>query len=311
MSTCTKIVVGVDGSAGATTAVRYAAAEAARLGLPLELVYVLPETSAVAASMDRLYPLSVAEMRHAGRQILDDAARVASASDLANAPRLTLEEGDRSTALRAHAHRDTLLVLGNDRPPLVERLFTGSVLNAVAGRSEGPVTVVPDTWSDELHGRVVVGIARSEESSGLLWRAFRAAAERGATLDILHAWELRIRYGAGRVSDADLATWQRDVTDALRADLNACSQDFPQVEYRILTRNQQPASALAEATHGADLMVIARRPHLAGANHLGSTGRALLEATRCPVQVVAPAGEPVWERGAELERGGAMLAARQ
>lgn len=311
MSICTKIVVGVDGSDGARTAVRYAAAEAGRTGLPLELVYVLPEPSAIAAGMDPLYPLTIAEMRHAGRQILDDAVQIVAASGDVQEPRQHMVEGDRAAVLRSYSDRGSHLVLGNERRPLMDRLMAGSLLNAVAGRGIGPVTVVPDSWTgSEPCGRIVVGIAHAEASGGLLWRAFQEASGRGATLDVLHAWELRVRYGRTDVDDDDLFGWQNGIDEALRPDLKACSHDFPRVRYQVLARNEQPASALTEATDSADLMLIARRPHVAGPNHLGSTGRALLHATRCPVQVVAPAGEPVWERDAELERGGAILAAR-
>jgi nucleotide-binding universal stress UspA family protein len=311
MSICTKIVVGVDGSAGALTAVRYAAAESVRTGLPLELLFVLPEPSAVAASMDRLYPLSIAEMRHAGRQILEQAAHVAATRGLAAAPRRTLAEGDPRSVLRSCARDGALVVLGNDRRPLVKRLVTGSLLNAVAGHAEGPVIVVPDSWTpSEPHGRVVVGIARADESSGLLWRAFREAADREARLDVVHAWELRVPYGTSGVDDDALLAWQDDVRKALHPDLAACSRDFPRVQYQVITRNEQPALALADATASADLMIIGRRSQVMGGSHLGSTGRALLQATRCPIEVVAPAGEPVWERDAELERGGTILVAR-
>lgn len=311
MSICTKIVVGVDGSAGGLTAVRYAASEAVRTGLPLEVVYVLPEPSAIAAGMDPIYPLNVAEMRHAGRQILDQAERAAADFPLVGGPRLTLAQGDPATVLRTYTHRGSSLVLGNERRPLAERLITGSVLNSVAGRGDGPVTIVPDTWTGaDPHRRVTVGIARTEESAGLLWRAFRQAAERDSNLTVLHAWELRIRYGQLTVKDDDLRKWEREIADALRDELESCSREFPDVRYRVQARNQQPALALAHATKDSDLMLIARRHRAGRSTHLGSTGRALLQATHCPVRVVEPAGDPIWERDAELEREGAILATR-
>lgn len=310
-SACKRVVVGADGSAGSLVAVRYAAVEAHRLGLPLEVVHVVPDPSPVVAGIDAGYALTLAEIRHIGRQILDEAVAVATEVSAGVQVHQTVARGDRASVLCAYGSTDHLVVLGNQRLPFVERLMTGTVLNPVASRSAGPVVVVPDTWSVERrsHDRIVVGVVRCEASSGLLWRAFREAAERRATLEILHAWELRIRYGKAHVDRADIQAWRGTVIEAMQPDVATCVRQFPDVDYRINAVHGQPAAALVGATERADLMILARRSTPLGHSHLGATGRAVLQSAHCPVEVVAPAAAPVWERDADLERGGELLAA--
>lgn len=308
MSGWTQIVVGVDGSPASYAAVRFAASEAVRTGAPLTLIHVIPGIQPVLAAVDPLYPLNRADLRHEGRKILDEAVRIAASAGARGAKGL-IADGDRVKALQTKAVAGSLLVIGDERPSLPERLATGSVLHAVASRSPGTVVVVPEHWdAGPAKGRVAVGVEDVDGSDGLLWRAFQAANERHSDLLILHAWEFRIRYGHVRVEEEQIATWRGQVLSALSTSLAACHAEFPDVAYELTVRDAQPAKALVDTSTGADLLVLARQTHALMRPHLGATGKAVLQAAACPVEVVPPAATPIWERGAAIENRGEMLA---
>jgi nucleotide-binding universal stress UspA family protein len=77
------------------------------------------------------------------------------------------------------------------------------------------------------------------------------------------------------------------------------------VETRVDVRRGQPARLIANAASESDLLVIGRRRHTFPTGRLGSTGRALLRESHCPVEVLPPvlevieADEPTVSRPAE------------
>ncbi|MEU8243555.1 universal stress protein [Actinoplanes missouriensis] len=148
------IVVGTDGAASGNEAVRWAAREAVRRDLTLQVVHVLDwdgGTSALAEFAGNNFALA--------RELADivAAAGVATAHDAApevEAEPLTLV-GRPAARLLAAAERAELLVVGTRRRNRLAGLVFGSVSRRVARHAPCPVRVVdgsPGATRQSTHG---------------------------------------------------------------------------------------------------------------------------------------------------------------
>ena len=153
------VVVGVHRADTSTAAVLWAADEARLRGLPLTLV-------------------------HAWKEPVDVAVEIHELPELYGPAESRAEHG-RATAVLL-AHEADLLVLGGHSP------HTSHAMRLVMHHAKCPVVVVPDAPPARA-GRVVVGVTRSGPSRAALSWATDAAAMRGATLVVAHAWQAHER----------------------------------------------------------------------------------------------------------------------
>jgi nucleotide-binding universal stress UspA family protein len=140
------IVVGVDGSEGARTALAYALEEGARRELPVVAVSVFSSPSPWAPQVstvldeDRL----VGEVQRAAHRLVDEVVAEQRARGV-EAPRVrvAIRTGVPADVLVKVSREAALLVVGYPtRGPHVSRLI-GSVGLGVAAHAECPVTLVP------------------------------------------------------------------------------------------------------------------------------------------------------------------------
>ena len=274
------VVVGVDGSTASRDALGWAAAEAATLGAPLEVVHAWRKPMMF---IPRAYPSALVE---AGR--MDDAARSLVAAELATAGigddvTVTPVEGGAAKALLGRGEHASLLVVGRTgtgRHPLL-----GNTAEHLARHAPCPVAVVPSI-PEPRRGRVVVGVDSSAGARRALTWAASAAARRGATLEAVLAWSFldQIPPPGGEAFDprydSDHASAALDAALA-----GALGQDAGAVVRTVvcdLARN-----ALVEASGRADLVVVGRRG-VGGFDGLllGSVSRLVLERATCPTVVV-------------------------
>jgi nucleotide-binding universal stress UspA family protein len=133
-------------------------------------------------------------------------------------------------------------------------------------------------------GRVVVGVDGSAHSKLALQRAAELAAQTGATLEPVIAWQ----YPATAHTYA-LTDWspERDAAETLRL---ALEEAFPSGVPDWVTPTVAPgpaAHALIEASRGAELIVVGSRGHGGFAGLLlGSVSSACSEYAHCPVLVM-------------------------
>lgn len=279
------IVVGVDGSADALRAVRYATEEIGRSGGRLRLVHVVPETVPMAA----LLPLRGADaLVEVGQRLLAEAESLASLTLPDGEPVETvLAHGRRIDFLLAHSRDAGLVVLGR-RPSLLAHIRTGSTTSAMAARADCPVVGVPDEWSQApRHGRVVAAVDGSATTPAVLREGLRAAHDRHAMLVVLHAWRPLAPYESVLASAAAADTWQRQAEPVLWAMVAGLRAPYQNVEVQVDLHYERTADALVAAGRSADLMVMGR--HGGGPSlgmQLGATPRALLRAGVCPIEVV-------------------------
>lgn len=283
-----RIVVGVDGSDAALVAVRYAAAEARRSGVALELVHAVPQLGPLGLGLAAAYRISPQDHRVISTRMLNQARKVAR--EVAGAGwdvRTRVLDAPAAAALADATSGASAVVIGHHRRTLAERALTGSVVASLAGIAPVPIVVVPDTWrSDVHHWRVAIAVRDPEGAEEAVREALRIAADREVGLDVVHAWELPMTYadivatrpGTGSGRTGSRARFERLLE---RAGVDASHAG---VEIRLI--RGQPARVLEQVSRQVDLLVVVRRHHAFPSGYLGSTGRAVMRAAGCPVEVL-------------------------
>lgn len=282
------VCVGVDGTDGGTAAVEYAAAEAARLGVGLHLVHVIPMTVPITP----MFPLMPVDLDPIGREILRDgekvAARVLSSAEVTS----SLHHGSPVASLVQVAEGAGVVVLGRQRRSVIERLLTGSTASAVGARSSTPVVVVPPGWTagtERFH--VVAGLRSTDHAEALARRALEIAADHDGRVTFVHAWELPSQYDELIAERIDQDAWIRTATASVQESLAGLRAVWPDVPVDVRVVHGQAARVLQRESKHADLLLLSRREHAFPSGHLGGTVRALLRDSLCAVEVVPHADE--------------------
>lgn len=284
-------VVGVDGSASALNAVRWAAAAAGETTLML-----------VYAGVNGTRTLSDAfNLRSGGRS-----ARAHARSTLASAREVALSVAGDAVVVDTvvapespveifteYAKDAHLIVLGTRGQGTLARALFGSVSDVVATRVRCPVAVVPEKFesahpeSDALP--VVVGLDHSQNDDAVLAIAFDQAARRGVSLVAVHAFE-----PSDAASTFSEFVQQGPHLDGARAAQHwidrlvaLWAEKYPSVQVTTSVVDDRPSHALlAEAAHAQLIVVGARSRGSIEPLFMGSTSRAILHRTQVPTIIV-------------------------
>lgn len=278
------VVVGVDGSRSACDAVRWAALEAERRDVGLRLVEASPWN---APDDPRDGPDLRSALRDAAQAQLDEATAVAEKTVAGLAVSADVYTGYPVPVL-VDASRDAdLLVLGNRGLGGVTGMLAGSVVVALAARSECPVVVVRGEPSPST-GPVVVGVDGSAASDGALRFAFAAAAARAVPLVAVLTWRDPLLSPPAALL-LDRAALETAARHRLADRVATCGQDFPGVTVEQVVTWDVPTTALIDRSAGAQLVVVGSRGRGGFTGlMLGSVSRTLLHHAHCPVAVVHP-----------------------
>lgn len=195
---------------------------------------------------------------------------------------LQVLEGHPAATLLEMAGEETPLVVGRRGISELKHRLVGSVSQYLVTHSPGPVVVVPDDWSPVPLKRIVVGFDGSEHASAALQWALLIAPE-GAVVKALIAIDASPWVSSEMVVERDpetLAAARERIAalaDAADPDGRATRTFSP----------HGPRQALREELPGADLVVVGPRGigGLARAV-LGSVTSWLLHEAQCPVAVV-------------------------
>ena len=286
------IVVGVDGSAGAVGAATWAAGVAARLGVPLHIVYATPYfghnfTDAAAA----VRAAAITGQREAATSILHAATDAVRRSEpgltvTTSAPSETADE-----VLETLSARARLIVLGSQQVSATSALLIGSLTLKTISRSACPVIA----WRGDILAPttqpIVVGVD-GDNSDAALELAFDLAAALHVPL-----WAVRSsssRRAPGDVTIPFLIDW--DALEAmewksLTTTVGPWAQRHPEVDVSFFVEPAKPSQALLHHLDGAQLVVVGTRGHGALASALiGSTSLNLLHHSPLPVAVCRPTG---------------------
>jgi nucleotide-binding universal stress UspA family protein len=279
------VVVGVDGSDYALTALDWAARQAAEHGWPLRLANAYQSyVAAMPAAAVTLPPPT----EESTKILVEARARVEAAyPDL---PVTTVQrEGPAPNVLLRESEQARLIVVGREGIGRIAELVLGSVSLEVATRARIPVAVIPASWQPpaEPFGRLVVGVDGSENCQAAVEYAFATAAERGAELVAVYAWHQPSRWPEGWPLGTDEPRFKADYDRILAGVIAPWRDKYPQVKVSTATEVDHPAVALERHAVAADVVVIGGRGHgTVTGMLLGSVARNILRHLDRPVVVV-------------------------
>jgi nucleotide-binding universal stress UspA family protein len=292
------VVVGVDGSERGYVGVRYAAAEADRRGVPLDIVHITPGYLPVGPFL-----------------MIPDGSLQDFGSTVAQRAECEARNAAPDVQVKAHlvpgnrVREAALLILGARHLSAMDHIWTGATVTGVVSRASCPVAVIPATWEPPPapHRRVVAGYKASEHSAELFEDAFVVAEEMDAELVVLHAWRLEGVYDdvvAGRVEEQ---RWNGEQAARIEAVLADYRESFPDVRVRVRVLHDGPTHALVHASRSADRVILVKPAHLGYLHHLGPTARAVLRMSECPGEIVPPRRQPEVIAGLSVEQDGALV----
>jgi len=288
------VVVGYDGSAEADRAVDWAAMEAQRRQVRLDVLFAA-DTSGLSrpeVTIGRGQP-DLDALRTAVAEA--GAARARAVAPGLEVRTLTTGIGPASALMEASVRAAIIVVGGRARTRLAEMLL-GSVEAAVIEHAACPVVVVPaDAQITTSASRpVVVGYDGSESAGCALRAAARAATDRDVELVVVCAWQTPTADHWSRIYLAD-DRWRREeiqraaeaATSAMERAREVLSHEYADLAVREVVVEGRPSVVLARESEGAGLVVVGARGQGDLASLLlGSVARNTVHRALCPVGVV-------------------------
>lgn len=274
------VLVGVDGSASALAAVRWAAREAYRTGDPVTLVHAYPADGGSDADRE---PSGIGH-REQGLVHLHEAEIAASASAPGVRVTTRLRGGEIRQVLLDESGRARQVVLGSRGAHSGSRLVLGSAGLALAMRGRCPVVVVHDRVPDT--GPVVVGLDGWPECAPAARFAFLWAAGHGTSVTAVRTWHAPATTDSARIHEQERGV--------LAGQLAALADEFPEVSVEQVVLRGFAGQTLLDYGGHARLLVV-------GARGRTGLGRLLPAATSMRVARQSPSPVAVI-RSAEVVR---------
>jgi nucleotide-binding universal stress UspA family protein len=298
------VVLASDGTPASEGALHFAVQEATARRARLVIVHVNPLNVPVApirpilpiGPLPATRPTLPSELSMHARRVLDRTAREARELAPGLDVSTVLMDGRRVGAIVDAAADAQLLVVGRETRHGVERVLTGSTTAGVASAARCAVVVVPGDWRPrEGAGEaptVVVGIRRPQGAADLMSTAYAWASSRGASITVVHAWEMADGYLDRIETRTHADDWQALGEQVVDEALRTWRDQHPDVSVQTRVVHGHAASVLAAAAKTADLLVVRRAHEPRPWDHLGATVRALLLSSPTPVEVVPAHGDP-------------------
>lgn len=281
------VVVGVDGSASARSAVRLAAREAAARDRQLRVVhaFIWPLLHAPVATLPQGPPGG--GLRQQADRILAEA--VAEAEE--EVPGLAVEglvmDGTAAAVLLHEARRAALIVLGTRGLGGFSGLVIGSTAVQLAEYASCPVLVA--RGEERLAGPIVVGVDGSELSDLAIGFAIDEAARRRTDALAVHAYLHPVSIEPGDVVPLvyEEESLKGEEERLLAESLAGWRERYPDVPVRRKVVRGSAGRVLVEESKAAQLVVVGARGRGGFAGLLlGSVSHGVLHHAHCPVAVV-------------------------
>lgn len=280
------VVVGVDGSEQALSAVRWAAHEASLRGTWLHIVHAWVWPLLRVSLGPAPGAPEGAGLRAQAERVLAVAAGTAKAVAAELSVESSLVVGDPVSALLRTSEGAVQLVVGNRGLGGFTGLLVGSTSVALSSRATCPVVVV--RGADRGSGTVAVGVDGTPHGVAALASATVEAGLRRSTLLLVHAWTFPLghdQWDMGSSVDVEAAgkASGRAVLDAAREQV---AREDPTLEVNTVLGDRSAAGELVAASERSVLVVVGS--HSAGPLAgllLNSTAHALIHHAACPVLV--------------------------
>ncbi|SDP38243.1 Nucleotide-binding universal stress protein, UspA family [Nakamurella panacisegetis] len=291
-----QVVVGIDGSACALDAARWAAGAAVRRRAELTLLLAYDVSVGFAGPGVMIAPDVYTDVRHWAQQVLTDAAEAIRAQF----PELTvstlLRRGNAARVLIEATGSALLTVLGSHGDSEWTEAVLGSVAARVAAHGRGPVVVLRDVAADNPSNRPVwVGVEGSDLDAAPLAFALQEASLRQACLVPLHCWGeepgvIDVPYYSSEAADQRRQEREQRL---LAEQLTGWADKYPDVPVLPTLLHGHPATQILHRYQQVpldarpSLIVVGSRGRSAIAGLLlGSTSHTLIAHSPCPVAVV-------------------------
>jgi len=277
------VVVGVDGSPSAASALGVGAAEALASGVPLRLVhaYVWPILYASLANVP--WRSSDWETAPAITAMVDVTANRVASEHPGLVVQTSVLAGGGGPVLVEASHDASLVVVGSRGVGGLSGLLAGSVAPYVASHARCPVIVVSEGKTTvAAGGHVSVGLDGTPRSFKALRFACEWALRSGANVEAVHAVE------PDSFDEPDQELYLRRPAQ-MRLDgwVEAVRHDFPTVHVRPALVPASAIDALLAASRSARMIVVgSRRRGEVASLALGSVGYGLIRRSVCPVAVI-------------------------
>ncbi|MFD9127121.1 universal stress protein [Kitasatospora sp. NPDC059571] len=275
------VVVGIDASDPAGSALDWASDEAQLRGVPLHVVHAWPGEAAVAP--DGREPTAIREI---GEDLLDGARRRALLRHPGLSVTAALLDDDPRAALTDAAGSAALLVVGARGTGGFPRLLLGSTGLHAAATAPCPVVVVRP--SEGASGGIAVGVVGDGHDDAVLELAFEAARRRRAPLLAVHSWTYPlISTGGGRPPVYEKGHIAAEHERLLSEVLSGWRESHPEVSVSAVSVRSGAAKELVSRSKAQQLLVVGRRGEPKGPfGRLGSTSQTVVQHAECPVAVV-------------------------
>jgi len=274
------IAVATNESAQSQAAVRWAAARAARAGVPLVILHVVDDRWVAE-------PVSwTGILMEKGGELLDIAAGRVRGTVPVDITTKVLE-GSIAGELRRYSGKVSMLVVGSGAPHLGGSLTDRALQIAAAAKC--PVAVIGDSATEGGRG-VVVGVDGSEEATQAVAFGAAEADREGQELTVLYAFSPPDRLVDSGLLTENLPRLMEDEERIVLAEtISGLREDYPDlVVHQVLETEKEPAAALVHAAAGAQMLVVGSRGR-GGFKRLllGSTAHTVLTHLPCPT-VITP-----------------------
>jgi nucleotide-binding universal stress UspA family protein len=284
------ILVGVDGSAEADAAIRWATQEAISRDLPLTVMHVVPRI--VVSWPARYLQESFDESQQAkAHDVIEQAQKTVQATAGEKKPptvQTRIEYGDIAPTLVSASRDAHMTVVGSQGMNAVERVLFGSISGGLVHYGHGPIAVVRSGDGDAAKSTapVLVGIDGSPASEEATALAFDEASRRGVDLVALHAWS---DVGVFPILGMDWREYEDLGHEVLAERLAGWQERYPDVHVHRRVVCDKPAHWLIVDSEHAQLVVVGShgRGGFAGLL-LGSVAAKTVQGAMAPTIVVRP-----------------------